>query len=273
MSTIERSKRTRYPNYAERMDLCLKGRIALISGASSGIGRATAELLAAEGVQTVILARREAQLAEVASAIETRGCARPMIVADDVNDRACFERVKGRVLDRFGHIDILVNNVGQARPLTWDSPDDAWDEAFALNFTPARKLAQMFLPGMRSNKFGRIINLTATLEPSHVSGSLTSKAAVVVWAKGLSRVVAKDGITVNCLSPGLLLTEQIRHHHIPKWLPTKADQERFLSQDLPAGRFGEPEDAARLIVFLSSPLAGYITGQRIYVDGGWNRYI
>jgi 3-oxoacyl-[acyl-carrier protein] reductase len=126
---------------------------------------------------------------------------------------------------------------------------------------------------MKERKFGRIINLTATLEPSHVSGSLTAKAAVQVWAKGLSRVVAKDGITVNCVSPGLLMTEQIRHSHIPRHLPSKEDQERFLKNELPVGRFGDPKDAAQLIAFLSSPRASYITGQRIYVDGGWNRHI
>jgi len=255
------------------MDLMLEKRVALISGASGGIGRATARLLSDEGVQTIVLARREDKLREVADEIESRGALRPFIIVDDVNDRTAFARIKDRALERFDHVDILVNNVGQARPLTWDSPDAAWDEAFALNFTPARKLAQAFLPGMQANRFGRIINLTATLEPSHVSGSLTSKAAVMLWAKGLSRVVAKDGITVNCVSPGLLLTEQIAQHHIPRWLPTKEDQERFLRQDLPAGRFGDPEDAARLIVFLSSPTAGYITGQRVYVDGGWNRVV
>lgn len=255
------------------MDLELTGRIALITGASAGIGRATAELFAKEGAQTIVVARRAQQLNELADEIEAKGGARPMVVVDDLNDRQSFDRIRDNVLARFGHIDILVNNLGQARPLTWESTDSEWDEAFALNFTPPRKLAAAFIPGMREQKFGRIVNLTATFEPSHVSGSLTSKAALVVWSKGLSRVVGKDGITVNCVSPGLLLTEQILHHHIPRWLPTKEDQERFLRQDLPVGRFGDPADAARLIVFLSSPLGGYITGQRIYVDGGWNRHV
>ena len=255
------------------MNLQLDGRIALITGASAGIGRVTARLLAEEGVQTIVVGRREQQLGELAAEIEAGGSPPPMVVVEDLNDRDSFGRIRDEVVERFGHLDILVNNLGQARPLTWDSADSEWDEAFGLNFTPTRKLAAAFIPGMQARNFGRIINLTATSEPSHVSGSLTAKAAVQVWAKGLSRVVGKDGITVNCVSPGLLLTEQILHHHIPRWLPTKEDQERFLRQDLPMGRFGDPADAARLIVFLSSPLAGYITGQRIYVDGGWNRHI
>ena len=255
------------------MDLGLKGRIALISGASGGIGRATARVLAREGVQTIIVARREAQLQEVASEIEGDGGLRPMIIVEDLNHRESFARIREQVVARFGQLDILVNNLGQARPLSWDSPDSDWDEAFALNFTPPRKLAEAFIPVMRAHKFGRIVNLTSTLEPTHVSGSMTSKAAVVVWAKGLSRVVGRDGITVNCISPGLLMTDQIRRNHIPTWLPTKEDQARFLAHELPVGHFGEPEDAAHLICFLCSPLAGYITGQRIYVDGGWNRHI
>jgi len=255
------------------MDLGLRGRIALITGASGGIGRATAKLLADEGVHTIVVARRKQQLQELANEIEAEGGARPMILVEDLNQRESVPRIRDRVLERFGYIDILVNNLGQARPLKWDSPDSDWDEAFALNFTPPRKLAAVFIPAMRERKFGRIVNLTSTLEPTHVSGSMTSKAAVLVWAKGLSRVVGRDGITVNCISPGLLMTDQIRQHHIPTWLPTKEDQEKFLREDLPVGRFGEPEDAARLICFLCSPLAGYITGQRIYVDGGWNRHI
>ena len=254
------------------MDLDLDGKIALITGASSGIGRATAKLLAREGVQTIVVARREKELQELAGEIEAEGRPRSMVVVDDLNRRESFARVRDRALERFDHVDILVNNLGQGRPLAWDSPDEAWDEAFALNFTPPRKLAQAFIPGMRERKFGRIVNLTATLEPPNVSGSMTSKAAVQVWAKGLSRMLGRDGITVNCVSPGIVMTDQIRRQ-LPRWLPTKQDQDRWLEQEVPMRRFGEPNDVARLVCFLCSPLAGYITGQRIYVDGGWNRHI
>jgi 3-oxoacyl-[acyl-carrier protein] reductase len=134
-------------------------------------------------------------------------------------------------------------------------------------------MAEAFIPTMRKRGFGRIVNLTGTLEPSHVSGSLTAKAAVQVWAKGLSRVIAKDGITVNCVSPGVLLTDQIKEHYLPRVMPNPEDQERFLAHELPAGRFGNPADAAQVIAFLCSSKASYITGQRIYVDGGWSRHI
>lgn len=255
------------------MDLGLRGRIAVVSGASAGIGRETAKVLAEEGVQTVVLARRQAQLDRLADEIEASGGARPMVVVADLNDRSAFDRVRDQVVGRFGRVDIVVNNLGQSRPLAVVSPDSEWDEAFGLNFTPTRKLAEAFIPVMQQRKFGRIVNLTATLEPGHVSGSLTSKAAVLVWAKGLSRCVARDGITVNCVSPGILLTDQILHHYFPRVMPTKEDQERFLRQELPAGRFGEPNEAAHIIAFLCSTKAAYITGQQLYVDGGWNRHV
>ena len=254
------------------MDLELQGETALVSGASAGIGRRTAATLASEGVQTIIVGRGEKKLSGVADEIEREGGPRPMVVVDDLTQREAFARVRDQVLERFGGIDILINNLGQARPFNMETPDSDWDAAFDLNFTPPRKLAEAFIGGMQERKFGRIVNLTGTAEPSHVSGSLTSKEAVVVFAKGLSRLVAKDGITVNCVSPGILMTEQIRDHYIPRVLPTAEDQERFLNAEIPARRFGEPVDAARLVTFLCSPLAGYITGQRIYVDGGWSRH-
>jgi 3-oxoacyl-[acyl-carrier protein] reductase len=255
------------------MDLMLQDKIALISGASGGIGRVTTLALAREGAQTIMVARREDQLRELAGDVVAAGGRMPMIVVADLTDRDAFGRVREQVFARFPRMDILVNNLGQARPFTLETPDADWDEAFALNFTPPRKLAEVFLPSMKENGYGRIINLTSVLEPQHVSGSMTSKAAVLVWAKGLSRVVAKHGVTVNCISPGILMTEQIRNHYIPRVMPTKEDQERWLAHEIPAGRFGEPEDAAHMIAFLCSPLAGYITGQRICVDGGWNRHV
>ena len=255
------------------MDLQLDGKIALITGASAGIGYETARVLAEEGVQTVVVARREAQLQELADRIAARGGRWPLVVVDDVTTKGAADRVRDRVTRELGPLDILINNLGQARPFGMDNPDSDWEEAFNLNFTTSRKLAEAFLGGMRERKFGRIINLASTFEPFGMSGSHTSKAALVVWAKGLSRMVAKDDVTVNCISPGILMTDQIRNHFFPRVVPTKEDQERFMQEEIPAGHFGEPSDAAQLIAFLCSPKAHYITGQRICVDGGWYQHI
>ncbi|MDF2434862.1 MAG: 3-oxoacyl-[acyl-carrier protein] reductase, partial [Mucilaginibacter sp.] len=246
---------------------------ALITGASAGIGYETAKVLSEEGAQTIIVARRQALLDEIADEIASKGALRPLVIVDDASSNGASLRVRDQVIAQYGHLDILINNLGQARPFGLSNPDSDWDEAFNLNFTTARKFTEAFLDGMVARKFGRIVCLTATSEPFGMSGSLTSKAALLIWAKGLSRMVAKEDVTVNCISPGILVTDQIRNDFIPRVLPTADDEKRFLSHDVPAGHFGEPSDAAHLIAFLCSPKAGYITGQRVYVDGGWNRHV
>jgi 3-oxoacyl-[acyl-carrier protein] reductase len=255
------------------MDLDLAGKTAIISGASAGIGRVTAKILAREGVQTIVVARRAEQLQTLADEIHEEGHARPFIIVDDLLDGASFDRIVAKVMGEFRGVDIVVNNLGQARPFDLDTGEEEWREAFRLNFDTPRRLTTPFLAGMRERGFGRVLCLTATSEPTHVSGSLTSKAAVLIWAKGLARMVMKDGITVNCVSPGYLLTDQIRNNFIPQFVPTAQDQQEWLEKEIPAGRFGDPADAANLLTYLCSPLAGYITGQRIYVDGGWNRHV
>ncbi len=255
------------------MDLMLDGKTALISGASAGIGRVTAKTLAREGVQTIVVARNATALEELADEIREEGNQAPFIVVDDLLDGSSFERVTGKVMAEFGGVDAVINNLGQARAFDLDTTEEEWAEAFRLNFDTPRRLTTPFIAGMRERGFGRVLCLTATSEPSHVSGSLTSKAAVLMWAKGLSRMVMKEGITVNCISPGFLLTEQIRNTFIPRNVPTEQDQKEWLDKEIPAGRFGDPADAANILTYLCSPLAGYITGQRIYVDGGWNRHV
>ena len=255
------------------MDLQLSGKRAVVSGASAGIGRETVKILAEEGVKTVVIGRNEAALQALAKEIAEKNAPIPVVVVDDLNKRDAIARVRDKVLSAVGGVEFLINNLGQSRGFGLDTPDEDWDEAFELNFTSPRKLAQAFLPGMIERKFGRIICLTATTEPGNVSGSMTSKAALVIWAKGLSRVVGKDGITVNCVTPGITLTPQILNNFFPKTMPTKETQQAFLDREIPLGRFGEPADCANLIAFLCSDKASYITGQRIYVDGGWKRSI
>jgi len=251
------------------MDLELDGRIAVVTGASSGIGREIAKVLAAEGVQVIVVSRRTALLESLQSEVVKSGGKRPVAISADLYDRAMPARIRDEVLQQFGRADILVNSAGGSRQLPTDAPDEAWDESFAINFTAVRKMTHALLPSMQQQKWGRIINITGSMEPRAFNAANAAKAGVHAWAKGLSRVIGKDGVTVNSLQPGRIHSEQIdqRVH------PTREDQEQFAKANIPLGFFGDPEDMAYLAAFLCSPKARYITGQRIYVDGGLHHAI
>jgi 3-oxoacyl-[acyl-carrier protein] reductase len=246
------------------MDLEINAKIALVTGASSGIGREIAKALAAEGGQVAVTARRAELLASLEQEIVAAGGKKPLTIAADLYDRATPGRIASQVLGAYGHVDILVNNAGGSRPLATDAADEVWDESFAINFTAVRKMTQALLPQMRQRKWGRILNITGSMEPRMFNAANAAKAGVHAWAKGLSRVVAKDGVTVNSLQPGRIHSDQIdRRLH-----PTPEDQAQFAKNFIPIGFFGDPADMAYIATFLCSPKARYITGQRIYVDGG-----
>jgi 3-oxoacyl-[acyl-carrier protein] reductase len=251
------------------MDLELSGRVAVVTGCSVGIGRATAKVLAAEGAQTVVVARRAPLLATLAQEIEAAGGRRPLALTMDLYDRAAPERLRDAVLGAFGRADILVNNAGGSRPMPWNSGDDAWDESFAINFTAVRKTTQAFLPGMIERTWGRVICVTGTAEPRQVNAAVAAKAGVHAWAKGLSREMGGHGITVNCIGPGRVHSEQIDE----KLHPTPESQATFARDHIPLGHFGDAIDVAWLIAFLCSARARYITGERIHVDGGMHHAV
>jgi 3-oxoacyl-[acyl-carrier protein] reductase len=246
------------------MDLQLEGRVAVVTGASTGIGREIAKALATEGAQTIVIARRTHLLETLRDEIVATGGKRPAVIGVDLYDRTAPARIRDQVMREFGRADILVNDAGGSRKLELDAPDEAWDESFAINFTAVRKMAHAFLPHMQQQRWGRILNITGSMEPRVFNAANAAKAGVHAWAKGLSRVVGKDGITVNSLQPGRIHSEQIdqRVH------PTPEDQEQFAKAHIPLGYFGDPQDMAYLAAFLCSDRARYITGQRIYVDGG-----
>jgi|SRR5579864_1708471 len=248
------------------MDLQLEGRTALVTGASMGIGRAIALGLAAEGVKTAVVARRKNLLEELAGEIARAQNAAPHLIVQDIMAADAATRIRDAALAALGHVEILINCAGGSRPLPLEAGEDRWDEAITLNFTRVRQLTHAILPSMVGRNWGRIVNITGKSEPEHINAAFSAKAAIHAWAKGLSRDVGRYGITVNSIAPGRIMSEQIRRNYPPE------ERERLSRTEIPVGRYGEPEELAVMAVFLCSPLARYITGTVIPVDGGLRRY-
>ena len=243
------------------MDLELRGRSAVVTGCSVGIGREIVRVLASEGVATLVLARRGELLKTLQDEIETAGGIRPHALVLDLADRAATARVRDEAMARLGRVDILVNNAGGSRPTAVDAPDDVWDESFALNFTAVRRLTQALLPGMVERRWGRIVTITGTSEPAGTTAAGPAKAAVHAWAKGLSRDVGRHGITVNCIAPGITMTEATKKV-VPEEFLGGMTMMTAMKQRL------EPEDLAGAAVFFASDDAKFCTGQTLVVDGG-----
>ncbi len=248
------------------MDLQLKGKTALVTGTSMGIGRAIAKGLAAEGVKLCITARRRNLLEELAREIVAAGGLPPQIAVFDLMEEDAPQKLAQEALKGLGQIDILVNNAGGSRPLPIDAPEDKWYEAMTLNFTRVRQLTQAVLPNMIEHKWGRIINITGKTEQEHLNAAHAAKAGVHSWAHGLAKEVGKHNITINCIPPGRIISEQILRNN-----PEPVRKE-FAERHIPLGRFGQPEELACLVVFLASPVARYISGTVIPVDAGLRRY-
>ena len=248
------------------MDLQLAGKSALVTGASAGIGRGVALALAREGVRLAVAARRGDLLEGLAGEIAAAGGERPIVIVEDLLQEGAPERIAAAAMQGLGAVAIHDNNAGGSRPFKVDAGEDLWTEAMTLNFTRQRQLAHRLLDQMIARKWGRIVNITGKSEPDGINGAFCAKAAVHSWAKGLSREVGRHGITVNCIPPGRIHSEQIRRNYTPEYRQWQAEHE------IPVGRYGEPEDIANLVCFWVSPLAGYITGTVIPVDGGLRRY-
>ena len=245
------------------MDLQLKGRTALVTGASQGLGRAIAIGLAAEGVTVAAVARRIDLLEGLQHEIVAAGGEKPVLIQADLYPEDAVDRIATHAQKALGRVDILINAAGGSRPLPVNAPKAQWMEGLTLNFFRLRELTEALMAGMQVNGYGRVINLTGTREPRNLNAAHAAKAAVHVWSKGLSKVVAKDGVTVNCIQPGKLRSEQIDK----RW-PTEESRREWAKKEVPMERMGEPHEMADLAVFLASPRASYITGNIVAFDGG-----
>jgi 3-oxoacyl-[acyl-carrier protein] reductase len=244
------------------MDLGIRGKTALVTGASMGIGRGIASALAREGVRLAVVARRRNLLEELEKELGQK----LVIIECDLMQENSAGKIAQAALDGLGSVEILINNAGGSRKFTLESSEEQWEEALTLNFTRQRQLAHRLLPQMTAKKWGRIVNITGKSEPEGLNGAFAAKAAMHSWAKGLSREVGKHGITVNCIPPGRIISEQILRNYPPEYRKKQSEEE------IPVGEYGQPADIANLVCFLVSPLARYITGAVIPVDGGLRRY-
>lgn len=249
------------------MDFELRGRTALVTGASQGIGRAVAQMLAMQGVRVVGAARRTELIARLADEVVARGGERIEPVAADLYQADAPERLAEEAERRVGTIDILMNVAGGSRPVSFEATKEQWEEGMVLNFFRIRELTHALVPAMRKRQWGRVVNFTGTSEPRMLNAAFTAKAAVHVWAKALAREVAADGVTINSLQPGRIHSEQMSQRY-----PTPELEQAYAKQEIPLGRFGEPAEIAAVAVFLASPLASYVTGTVIPVDGGSSRF-
>ncbi len=249
------------------MDLQIEGKVALVTGASIGIGTGIARVLAEEGCRLIITARRDDLLNGVADEIESASHERPLVVKQDIMADDAAATLKQAVDDGYGQLDILVNNAGAMVLAPIGTDEQVWIDIMNLKWWAARRVSDVFLPGMIERKYGRIINITGTMEPFGINAATCTNAAVQAWSKGLSREHSKDGVTSNCIIPGRIHSEQNKRGY-----PTVDDELAFAAQHIPAGEFGDPNDVGNLVAFVASPKARMISGSIMYVDGGMKRF-
>ncbi len=243
--------------------MSLQGKVAVVTGGSRGIGHAVASALVREGAGLTLCARDRVALEKVAAELESSG-AQVLIVKADVTQTSEVERVVEACLDRFGALNILINNAGITRDnLLLRMKDEEWDAVLDTNLKGVFHCTRAALRPMFKQRGGRIINLTSVIG---VMGNLgqanyaAAKAGIIGLTKATAKEVASRGITVNTVAPGFVETD-MTHALDPEI------QERIRSQ-IPLGRFATPEEVAELVVFLASDRAAYITGQVIHINGG-----
>lgn len=242
----------------------LNNQVALVTGASRGIGRAIAQELARQGAMVVGTATSESGAAAISEYLSAMSPARGKGIVLNVTDAAACSEVIDRVQKEYGSLSILVNNAGITMDqLAMRMKDEEWDAVIATNLTAVGRMSRAVLRGMMKARYGRIINITSVVGSAGNAGQTNyaaAKAGVAGMSRALAREIGSRNITVNCIAPGFIDTDMTRE--------LNEQQVAALMQQIPLGRFGLPEDVAAAAAFLASPQAGYITGTTLHVNGG-----
>lgn len=238
----------------------LTGKKALVTGATGGIGAAIAAKLDAAGARVALSGTREAKLQEVAASLQNQ----PVVLPCNLTDLEAVQELPKQAAEALGGLDILVCNAGVTKDnLAMRMKPEEWDDVLAINLTATHRLNCAVLRGMMKQRSGRIINISSVVAVMGNPGQTNycaSKAGMIGMSKSLAQEVASRGITVNCVAPGFIQT--------PMTDALNEDQQQRITQNIPAGRFGQPEDIADACLFLASDAASYITGQTLHVNGG-----
>jgi 3-oxoacyl-[acyl-carrier protein] reductase len=258
------------------MDLGRRGKVALVAAASKGLGRATAEELAAEGASVVICARSNDTLESARDEIARKTESEILAIAGDVSIEQDVDRIVEGAMKKFGRVDILVTNAGGPPSARFESlTSDMWRSAVELTLMSVISLTSRIVPGMRERKWGRVINIASIAAKQPVDGLMLSnsiRSAVIGFARTLANEVAPDGVTVNNILPGYTLTERVEQLSQAtakrEGITIEAALQKWAAE-IPMRRLGNPREFGALAAFLASERASYITGQSIAVDGGW----
>lgn len=242
------------------MTTSMEGQVALVTGASRGIGKAIAEQLAAQGVKVIGTATSDKGAEAISAYLGEQGVGRRL----DVTDADSVAETLKAIDESYGQLDILVNNAGITKDnLLMRLKDDDWDSVIDTNLKSVYRLSKAVLRGMMKRRFGRIITISSVVGTTGNPGQTNycaAKAGVVGFSKALAQEVAARGITVNCVAPGFIDTDMTKS--------LTEEQKQAIFANIPASRLGQPDEIAATVVFLASAGAAYITGETIHVNGG-----
>ena len=262
------------------MDLQLKDKVAIIGGASKGLGRACAEVLAEEGAKITICSRTEADLEQAAAEIRDTTGAEVLVFPANLEDPESIKRLIATTVDHYGQLDVMVNNSG-GPPLarSYDATEEQWETAVQRSLFFFARMSREAVPHLKAQGGGRIINILASTvyQPiPNLALSGATRMGVVAFAKSLADEVGRDGILVNNVCPGSILSERMLSNVTARAKELGISVEEGLARradETAVGRIGEPKELAYLVAFLASGKSSYVTGTSILVDGGLVRSV